>query len=154
MLVLFTSFVSFISIKNAYAYSHFRYGSFVKGVDDFSGNIVPSVPAHALSTLADIQLMNGLYSNASFYTASKIWLNDANTAFADTYYLIGWRLGWKKTFHNKFILNFYAGADNLLDEQYSLGNDINAAGGRYYNAAPVRNYYVGVALQYISRKER
>ena len=144
------SFVNYISFKNAYAYSHFRYGSFVKGVDDFSGNIVPSVPAHAFSSLADIQVKNGLYSNASFYTASKIWLNDANTAIATGYYLLGWRVGWKKTFKNIFRLNIYAGADNLLDEQYSLGNDINASSGRYYNAAPERNYYAGIVFQWIN----
>ena len=67
-------------------------------------------------------------------------------------------------FHNFFVLpsrsysflvaikkslkvNFYAGVDNLLNEQYSLGNDINAAAGRYYNAAPAKNYFSGLALQ-------
>jgi len=36
----------------------------------------------------------------------------------------------------------------VLDETYSLGNDINAAGGRYYNAAPKRNYYAGLAINF------
>ncbi|MCH5683606.1 hypothetical protein LWM68_04585 [Niabella sp. W65] len=43
-------------------------------------------------------------------------------------------------------INLYAGADNLLNENYSLGNDINAVSGRYYNAAPRRNYYAGAAF--------
>jgi iron complex outermembrane recepter protein len=42
----------------------------------------------------------------------------------------------------------YAGADNLLDEKYSLGNDINAAGNRFFNAAPTINYYLGVKVAY------
>jgi iron complex outermembrane receptor protein len=29
-----------------------------------------------------------------------------------------------------------------------LGNDINAFGGRYYNAAAKRNYYAGVAFRF------
>jgi iron complex outermembrane receptor protein len=41
-----------------------------------------------------------------------------------------------------------------LDEVYSLGNDINAAGGRYYNVAPAKNWYVGVAVQFQSDKEK
>jgi iron complex outermembrane receptor protein len=45
-------------------------------------------------------------------------------------------------------LDFYTGADNLLNETYSLGNDINAAAGRYYNAAPQRNYYAGISFQW------
>ena len=48
-------------------------------------------------------------------------------------------------------MNFYAGADNLLDEMYSLGNDINAVSNRFYNAAPRRNYYVGLSIQWIKK---
>ena len=46
----------------------------------------------------------------------------------------------------KLPLDFFAGADNLLDEQYSLGNDLNAAGSRFYNAAAGRNYFVGLIV--------
>ena len=46
-------------------------------------------------------------------------------------------------------MSFYAGIDNLLNETYSLGNDINAAANRFYNAAPNRNYYVGLSFQWI-----
>lgn len=132
-----------------YTYNHFRYGSFVKGADDFSGKTVPSVPANTLSAIADIQFKNGLYSNITYYSASKIFLNDANTASAEPYHLLGCRAGWTKTLQSKYKLNFYAGADNLLNEIYSLGNDINAAANRFYNAAPTRNYYVGLSFQWI-----
>lgn len=132
-----------------YTYNHFRYGNFVKGADNFSGKTVPSVPPNTLSALADVQLKNGIYSNITYYSASKIFLNDANTASADPYHLLGCRAGWKKSLQNKYKLNFYAGIDNLLNEIYSLGNDINAAANRFYNAAPTRNYYVGVFFQWI-----
>jgi iron complex outermembrane recepter protein len=136
----------YLSIQSAYTYNHFRYGSFVKGTDNFSGKKVPSVPSGSFSTLADLQLKMGIYANFTYYLASKIYLNDANTASAEGYDLLGVRLGWKKIWQNKRRINFYVGADNLLDEKYSLGNDINAAGGRYYNAAPGRNYYVGLSF--------
>ena len=135
-------------INAAYTYNHFRYGSFVKGVDDFSGKTVPSVPSNTLSVLGDIQLKTGFYSNITYYAASKIFLNDANTASAEAYHLLGCRLGYKKTLHKKYKFSFYTGVDNLLDENYSLGNDINAAANRFYNAAPGRNYYVGLSFQW------
>ena len=53
----------------------------------------------------------------------------------------------------KWGLNIFAGGDNLFDENYSLGNDINATGGRYYNAAAGANYYAGVILQWINTKK-
>ena len=49
-------------------------------------------------------------------------------------------------FHGKFKMEIFAGGDNLFNTKYSLGNDINAAGNRYYNAAPGVNYFAGVAL--------
>ena len=144
-------FIDYYRINTAYTYNHFRYGSFIKGTDDFSGKKVPSVPANTFSVLGDINLKKGFYSNITYYAAAKIFLNDANTATAEPYQLLGWRLGWRKTIKQKNKLNFYAGADNLLDETYSLGNDINAAANRFYNAAPGRNYYVGVSFQWIKK---
>lgn len=141
--------IDYFSIDAGYTYNHFRYGTFIKGADDFSGKKVPSVPVNTFSLLADLIFKNGLYANATWYSASKIYLNDANLSSAAAYQLLGCRLGWKKTLKKKYKLNFYAGADNLLDKNYSLGNDINAAANRFYNAAPRRNYYAGLSLQWI-----
>ena len=41
----------------------------------------------------------------------------------------------------------------LLDEKYSLGNDLNAIGGRYYNAAAPINYYFGLNLGFFPPKK-
>ncbi|MEO7983696.1 MAG: TonB-dependent receptor, partial [Bacteroidota bacterium] len=142
-------FIDYYRINLAYTYNHFRYGSFIKGTDDFSGKTVPSVPSGTVSLLGDLQLKKGVYSNLTYYAASRIYLNDANTASAAAYHLLGLRLGWKKIVKKKNKLNFYLGADNLLDENYSLGNDINAAANRFYNAAARRNYYVGLSFQWI-----
>lgn len=141
-------------IRGGYTYSHYRYGSFSKGTDDFTGNTAPSVPAQSLSLLADLVTRAGFYLNGTWYSAGRIYLNDANTAFAAPYHLLGARVGWKKTLKKKYPLQVFAGADNLLDETYSLGNDINAAAGRFFNAAPRRNYYAGVALQWLSEKKK
>jgi iron complex outermembrane receptor protein len=142
-------FVDNFIIQADYTYNHFRYGSFVKGTNDFSGKEVPSVPGNTFSLTGDLVLKNGICLNSTYYAASKIWLNDANTFSANAYHLLGCRLGWKRTFEKKYKINFYVGADNLLDEVYSLGNDINAAANRFYNAAPRRNYYAGLSLQWV-----
>ncbi len=141
--------IDYFLIQAGYTYSHYRYGQFIKGTDDFSGKTVPSVPVNTLSLLFDLQTRTGFYFNSTFYSASRIYLNDANTASTDPYQLLGARLGWKNTVKKKYTMNFYAGADNLLDQHYSLGNDINAAAGRFYNAAPRRNYYAGISLGWI-----
>ncbi len=142
------SIVETMTIRTAYTFSDFKYGDFKKGKTDFSGKTLPSVPKNTIAVLADLQFKKNIYFNSTYYYATKIFLDDANTVAADGYHILGCRVGWKPAIKDKVILNFYVGADNLLNETYSLGNDINAAGGRYYNAAAKRNFYAGVSFQW------
>lgn len=137
-----------INIKTAYTLSDFRYGNLKKGSNDFSGKRLPSVPAHTFAMLADIQFKYGIYVNSTLYYATRIFLDDANTVEANAYNVLGCRAGWKPGIKSRLKINLYAGVDNLLNETYSLGNDINAAAGRYYNAAPNRNFYAGLSFQW------
>jgi iron complex outermembrane receptor protein len=67
--------------------------------------------------------------------------------------LLGAKIGVQKWFRNRWKVKLMVGADNLLDQDYSLGNDLNGFGGRYYNAAAGRNYYASVVLEW-RRKDR
>ena len=109
--------------------------------------MINQVKANTFSVLADLTTKPGFYLQATFYGASSIYLNDANTARADAYQLLGGRLGWQWQGPKGRSLKIYVGGDNLLDQTYSLGNDINAAAGRYYNAAPRRNFYTGLSIR-------
>ena len=146
-----SSVLDYIIIKSAYALNEFKYGDFKKGKTDFSGKRLPSVPNNTLSVIAGIQFKKGVYFNSTYYYATKIFLDDANTVATDAYHLLGCRAGWKLAIKTKMKLDFYAGIDNLFNETYSLGNDINAAAGRYYNAAAKRNYNIGVSFQWNQR---
>ncbi|MET0462304.1 MAG: TonB-dependent receptor [Chitinophagaceae bacterium] len=143
----YSKLIHYLTINADYTYNHFNYGSFIKGADDFSGNRVPSIPKGTFAAMADLRLKNGLFFNLNLYASSSIFLNDANTAIATSYQLVGSRIGWKAVGRKKVSYSLYAGTDNLLDQQYSLGNDINAAAGRYYNTAAGRNFYAGISFQ-------
>lgn len=148
------SFLKSLVVKGAYAFSHFRYGELTKDTIDFSGKQLPSVPANTVSLITDLQFKKGFYCNLTHYYASQIFLNDANNASAAPYHLLGLRVGWNKTFTQKLKLNFYFGIDNLLNEVYSLGNDINDPRSRFFNAAPRRNYYTGLSFQWLNQKQK
>lgn len=130
-----------------HTWNDFRYDNFKQLTADFSGNAMPSVAKNTVAAGLDIAFKPGFYTNITYYYSDPIAMNDANTDFAASYNLLGGRLGYKKTL-SAVTLNIFAGADNLFDRAYSLGNDINAAGGRYYNAAPGRNYFAGVSFQW------
>jgi len=53
------------------------------------------------------------------------------------------KIAWKYKLTTKSYVEFMAGVQNILNQKYSLGNDLNAVGGRYYNAAAPRNFYLG-----------
>ena len=61
-------------------------------------------------------------------------------------FLLGGRLGYKSNLWSNVLIDVFGGIDNALDKTYSLGNDLNAVGGRYYNAASGRNFYVGLSI--------
>ncbi|MBL7873161.1 MAG: TonB-dependent receptor plug domain-containing protein [Cyclobacteriaceae bacterium] len=123
--------------------NNYQFKDYEKDNVSFSGNDLTGVPKHVYTGGLDLVLRKGIYWHVTLNYTSSLPLNDANTAFANSYTLLGSRLGYK-TSSKKLPIDIFAGADNLLDETYSLGNDLNAAGGRYFNAAARRNYYVGI----------
>ncbi|GAC1448859.1 MAG: TonB-dependent receptor PqqU [Chitinophagaceae bacterium] len=136
----------------SHTWNDFRYDNFKQLNADFSGNHIPSVAKNTIAAGLDIAFKTGFYANLTYYYSDPMPMNDANTDFASSYNLLGGRIGYKKTF-STVTLNLFGGADNLFDMHYSLGNDINAAGARYYNAAPGRNYFGGVSLQWNHAKK-
>lgn len=126
---------------------NFRYRNFKQINNDYSGNKIPSVAPNTLAAGIDVNTKPGFYANLSYYYSDPIPLNDANTDYASSYNLLGIRIGWKKNISAKKMLEVYAGVDNAFNMTYSLGNDINAFGGRYYNVAPGINYYIGAAFK-------
>ena len=53
---------------------------------------------------------------------------------------------WRRTLAGHLTVDLYAGIDNATDRRYSLGNDLNAFGGRYFEPAPGRADYGGAQL--------
>lgn len=140
-------FVSQCKLWASYAYQHYRFKEYVVVDEDFSGNALTGIAPATFSGGLDLGINDKILSNITMSYVDEIPLNDANTAFADSYLLLGLRLGWNTVIQSASRLQIFAGVDNLLDETYSLGNDLNAFGGRYYNAAMPRNYYAGLNLR-------
>jgi len=142
-------FIQNLSLGTAYTGQFFTFKDYQKRDDDFSGNALTGVPETTLVTRLDLRTKPGFYLNFTHNYVSELPLNDANTVFQDAYNLVNLRFGWAKTFAGKWELEAFAGVDNLLDESYSLGNDLNPFGGRYYQPAPTRNWYGGVKVRFL-----
>ncbi|MEP0712307.1 MAG: TonB-dependent receptor, partial [Algoriphagus sp.] len=142
-------FIQDLSVGTAYTGQFFTFKDYKKGENDFSGNELTGVPETTLVSRLDLRTKPGIYLNFTHQYVSELPLNDANTVYQEAYNLVNARFGWVKSFAGKWELEAFAGVDNLLNESYSLGNDLNPFGGRYYQPAPTRNWYGGVKVAFL-----
>ncbi|WP_158796959.1 TonB-dependent receptor [Pedobacter sp. L105] len=139
-------FIRGLLLTNAYTLSHFKFDDYFSNGVNLSGNDLTGVPKAIVVTGLEFQLPKGFYVFAQHNYTSKLPLTDANTVYAPKYHLVSGKVGCRSIKLGKVPVEIYAGVDNLLNQKYSLGNDLNAVGGRYFNAAATRNYYAGLSL--------
>ena len=132
--------------KNSFTYSHFRFGNYVNSAGDFSGNRLTGVPAAMVVSACSASVKGGFMLFLEHNFSSSLPLNDASSEWARPYHLLSSKLAWKMPIRRRTV-ELFAGVDNMLNTRYSLGNDLNAFGNRYYNPAATRNYYFGVSLR-------
>lgn len=150
-----------LKVWASYAYQNYRFKEYSVIDEDFSGNRLTGIAPHIFSSGIDLSFVRNFSANLTLNYVDEIPVNDANSVYASDYLLAGLRVGWKTTFGQKHLIEIFAGVDNLLDEKYSLGNDLNAfvapglnpvTAGRYYNAAMPRNFYAGLNIALSSGK--
>lgn len=138
--------VSYFKMSSSLTLNNYRFKNYKIAAADFSGNKVTGVPATVFIVAADAFFKNRFYINLTYNYTDKLPLTDANSFYAEDYHLLQGKAGCKLKI-KKINLDIFAGADNIFNEQYSLGNDINAVGNRFYNAAPLRNYFAGIKIE-------
>ena len=162
----------------SYSLQDYRFRNYLEGTADYSGNPLTGVPRNVVVTGWDVHSRIGLYLNATYTYTDKISLTDAASAYASAYQLVQGKLGWgtrlgrrgarawagdgmaqqvagdagartaRRGASRGVSLDLFVGVDNALNQRYSLGDDFNAAGGRYYNPAAARNYFGGCAVRF------
>lgn len=143
-------FVNGLTIWYNHSYQDFHYKNFKQVTNDFSGKQIPSIAPHTIVSGIDFNTKPGWYGSITYYYSDRIALNDANSEFASSYNLLGFKTGFRKSLGNHVKADLFISGDNLFNQTYSLGNDINAAGSRFYNAAAGVNYQAGISLQFVT----
>ncbi len=132
---------------SAFSYQPYRFTNFQQGSLQLNNNPLTGVPKTVWITGLDFKTKSGLALSCNVNFTGKISLNDAATVFADPYQLVQIKLSQQLQKGNRG-LQLYTGVDNLLNQVYSLGNDINALGNRYFNTASGRNFYAGFRISF------
>jgi iron complex outermembrane receptor protein len=135
-----------LKLGAAYTYHHFRFDEYRQNQNDFSGKAIPGIAPHLWVGKIDLENKAGFYFHATHTFSDAVPLNDANTTYASSFHLVQLR-GGKRMQLSFGKAEAFAGVDNLLDARYSLGNDLNAFGGRFFQPAFERNFYVGLRIK-------
>jgi iron complex outermembrane receptor protein len=134
--------------KNLRAYytqtiSDFRYRTYTAGGNIYDGNKLPGIPP--LNAQLEFRYFHpaGFFAIAQGRYAGVIFADDANSFFADEYILMNIRAGYTIRLKNS-NLEPYVGVNNPGNEQYAANVQLNASGGRYYEAGTGRYWWAGV----------
>ncbi|MFW6324397.1 MAG: TonB-dependent receptor family protein [Desulfovibrionales bacterium] len=131
----------------SYTYLQAEFDEYVKDGTDLQGNEIPGLPNHLLFGEILYEHPSGFYAGCDILYAGGFFVNDENTLETDDYVLGNVRAGYRKVLGGWRIEPF-AGVQNLFDEEYNSNVRINARGERYFEPAPGRNHYGGIAIGY------
>jgi iron complex outermembrane receptor protein len=142
-----SDFIRGVQFNESYSFEPYTFTNYHVGTANYSGNQLTGVPRQVAITSVQVKFPENIYFFAQHNYTARLPLNDGNTAYAGHYNLVEAKAGWQVPLSPKTRLSLYVGADNILNQKYSLGDDLNAVGNRYYNAAAPRNYYVGASIR-------
>jgi iron complex outermembrane receptor protein len=141
-------FIRGLQLNTAYTLSSYFFRDYADATTNYSGNPLTGVPRHVIVSSLQVKLPQQLYAFIQHNYTASIPLNDAHNVFAPQYHLLQAKAAWMHQINSTIKLEIYAGADNVLNARYSLGNDLNAVGSRYFNPSPLRNYFAGFNLMF------
>jgi iron complex outermembrane receptor protein len=131
----------------SYTLTNYRFVNYKPDtINNYSGKKWTGTAPNTLVCGFDINFLKSFYLNLTATYVDRIPVNDLNTFIASDYFLIGSRVGFRNQISSKVSMEIFTGVDNALDQRYSLGNDLNAMGNRYFNAAATRNFYFGIKI--------
>ncbi len=108
---------------------------------------LPGVPRRRLQLGVDWTGPRGWHAGLQVDGQSAVPVNDADTARAPGYGLVGLRLDrtWRR---GGMTVTAFARLDNVLDRRYVGAVVVNQAQDRFYEAGPGRGIFVGVRLRH------
>ncbi|MEO6547101.1 MAG: TonB-dependent receptor, partial [Ferruginibacter sp.] len=140
-------FLQELKLWGNYTYIRARFKNYQQLTSDFSGNKLTGTPPNVVVVGADANTHIGVYANVTYSYTDQVPLNDANGFFATQYNLLFSRVGYKKAFGKKMDGEIYISYNHSFNTPYSLGNDLNAAGNRFFNPSAPQSFLVGIKMQ-------
>ncbi|OYW77089.1 MAG: hypothetical protein B7Z27_08110, partial [Sphingobacteriia bacterium 32-37-4] len=108
-----------LDFTNSFSFQPYRFTNYQQGNTVFNGNPITGVPKYIWVSTINFAHKNGWTFNITANLTSKISLNDAATVYAEGYELLQTKLA-KQIKWKQYQFQLFAGADNLLNQTFSL----------------------------------
>ncbi|KLF06767.1 TonB-dependent receptor [Klebsiella aerogenes] len=132
-------------LKAAWTWLDATYRTNVCGSSDCNGNRIPGIARNMGYASFGYQPEQGWYAGSDIRYMGDIMANDANTAKAPSWTVVGLTTGYKWSY-GKMDMDLFGRVDNLFDRNYAGSVIVNESNGRYYEPAPGRNFGIGMNL--------
>jgi iron complex outermembrane recepter protein len=155
--------VKTLSASISYNYMDFRFSDYIVPVDitffdQLKGNNVPGIPLQTVSMRLSYNTESGFWGKLALQWNDEYYTNDYNgpppssnspagNFINESYIYSDLRAGYLFNLKN-FSIDIFTGIDNLADRKYNGSVVPNAAGERFFEPAPQRTFYAGIALQF------
>jgi iron complex outermembrane recepter protein len=140
-------FFSYFKFRFSGSFYQFKFKDYQQNENNFSGNDLTGVPRTTINSLFNFTFFKKLNIDYSHFYTSKIPLNDANSVWSESNLIGNIQFRFPLDFE-KTRVNLYLQIQNLYNEDYVLGFDINAFGNRYYNPSAKRNFIMGAEFRF------
>ena len=138
-----------VKVWAAYTNIYARFTNYQQGAVKFDGNKITGTAPVVFSGGCDVNTGIKMYANLSYNYTAAIPLNDANTFFGRTGNLGFAKLGYKTNLLKNITADIFVSYERSFNNPYSLGYDLNAAAGRYFNPSSPENMYSGIQIKFI-----
>ena len=135
-----------INFDNSYTFSDFKFREFTSGSNNLNDNYLPGIPKNIFNSNISYKTENGLIFLTEFIYNDKIYSSNNNDVFEKPYWLSNFKIS-KKINNKNLFWDIYFGLNNIFNTYYSDNIRLNAFGGRFFEPAPLRNFYLGLNLK-------
>lgn len=142
-------FIDNIKLQLTGSVTKATFENYRQGNAEYSGNKLTGTSPFTVSLLADVVNTSKFYSNITYTYTDKIPLNDANTLYAKAYNLLFVKIGWINKISKKINADTFVSWMKSFNKNYSLGNDLNAQGARFFNPSALQIFSAGIKLNFI-----
>lgn len=127
------------------AWQNFRFSDYTTSGKTYSGNFLTGTSPFQNTIMAIYSHPNGFSWTGQYMFMDYMFLNDANTDILPASRVLHSKISYTRKLH-KIKYEAWVSAENILNETYSSGPDLNAAATRYFNASAGRNFSLGIKI--------